>query len=387
MKGFGTRAVHGKGEKRKSINIPVYLSSTYALTDEDYEKILEGKTREVLVYSRHSNPTRRELEEKLAMLEGAEDAVAFSSGLSAIFCTILAFVKKGEHIITTHDLYGGTLSLFKNIVSEIGIEISFVDMRDPDEVKKEIRENTKLFFFETLSNPMLKLLPLEEISEIAKEHGIKLVVDNTFLTPYNLNPLSHGADVVVHSASKYLNGHSDVIAGFSAGKKEDMELVWEKMVRTGAQLDPFSSYLVERGMRTLEIRMERHNENAMRIARMLEAHPKIRRVIYPGLESYEQFDLATRMLTRGFGGMVSFEIRGDDEDGLRFMRNLKIIKEATSLGGVESLISMPFNTSHASLTPEEREKMGMGPGFLRLSCGIENVEDLIEDLEQALSSL
>ncbi len=384
MKGFSSLAIHGTTHHQKSVNPPIYLSSTFLLNDDDYKAISEGRAREILVYSRYSNPTRRAVETKMAVLEGGEDCVGFASGLSAILATILAFVSASDHIITTLDLYGGTTSLFKNVLAKMGIEFSFVDPKDIDVISKAIKPNTKVLFFETLSNPLLKLLDVPSVSKIAKDHNIKLIVDNTFLTPYNLKPLSLGADIVVHSASKYINGHSDVIAGFSIGKKEDIDKIWEMMVLTGGQLDPLSSYLIERGIRTLGVRIERHNENALAVAQFLQEHPKVRKVIYPGLDSYDQHPLAKDLLTNGYGGMVSFEINGDNELGLRFMRNLKMIKEATSLGGVESLVSMPFNTSHAGLSEEERAQMGIGPGFIRLSCGIEDVKDIIEDLDQAL---
>ena len=384
MKGFSSLAIHGTTHHQKPVNPPIYLSSTFLLNDDDYKAISEGRAREILVYSRYSNPTRRAVERKMAVLEGGEDCVGFASGLSAILTTILAFVSASDHIITTLDLYGGTTSLFKNVLAKMGIEFSFVDPKDIDVISKAIKPNTKVLFFETLSNPLLKLLDIPSVSKIAKDHNIKLIVDNTFLTPYNLKPLPLGADIVVHSASKYINGHSDVIAGFSIGKKEDIDKIWEMMVLTGGQLDPLSSYLIERGIRTLGVRIERHNENALAVAQFLQEHPKVRKVIYPGLDSYDQHPLAKDLLTNGYGGMVSFEINGDNELGLRFMRNLKMIKEATSLGGVESLVSMPFNTSHAGLSEEERAQMGIGPGFIRLSCGIEDVKDIIEDLEQAL---
>jgi len=212
-------------------------------------------------------------------------------------------------------------------------------------------------------------------------------VDNTFLTPYNLTPLDRGVDIEIHSVTKYLNGHSDVVGGVVVGSKNYMDMIWERMIRYGGSMDPASSFLLERGLKTLSLRMERHNVNALRIATFLSTHEKVRNVIYPTLDNYPQVLSSIKYLTKGAGGMVSFEVKGNDEDGLKFMRNLKIIKEATSLGGVESLVSMPFNTSHASLTKEEREKIGIKPGFIRLSVGIEDVDDLIWDLDQALKNI
>ena len=388
--GISTLAVHAgtyQDSETGAVNTPVFLSTTFRLTDSDYEKILSGKAREAWLYTRYGNPTRRAVELKVAALEGAEDGVGFASGMAAIATTLLTFLKQGDHMLTTLDLYGGTSYLIHKEFPKFGIELSFVEPRDVEAIEKAIKPNTKVLYFETISNPLLKLLDVEAVARIAHEHGAMLIVDNTFLTPFNLRPLELGADIVVHSASKYINGHSDVIAGFAVGPKELIEQVWETMLHFGGSMEPLPAYLVERGLKTFALRMARHNENGLKVAEFLENHPKVRKVIYPGLESYEQRELADKLLKNGYGGMVSFEIDGTDEDGVRFMHNLKLWAEATSLGGVESLVSMPYNTSHAGLTPEQRAEMGIGPGFVRLSCGIEDADDLIEDLAQAFEKI
>ena len=387
---FSTKCIHS-GEyidkETGAVNTPIFQSSTFVLSDEDYKKILDGKAREAWIYSRYGNPTRRAVEEKIRELCNGEDAILFSSGMAAISTTLLTFLKEGDEIITTLDLYGGTQSFIKNELPKFGIVVKYVDQTKPEEIKKVATDKTKLLYFETLSNPLLKILDVDEVVKIAKDIGVPVVVDNTFLTPYNLTPLDRGVDIEIHSVTKYLNGHSDVVGGVVVGSKNYMDMIWERMIRYGGSMDPASSFLLERGLKTLSLRMERHNVNALRIATFLSTHEKVRNVIYPTLDNYPQVLSSIKYLTKGAGGMVSFEVKGNDEDGLKFMRNLKIIKEATSLGGVESLVSMPFNTSHASLTEEEREKIGIGPGFIRLSVGIEDVDDLMWDIDQALKNI
>jgi len=378
-KGISTISVHSgeyTDEVVKAVVTPIFQSSTFLLSDKEYEKILEGKERGVNIYTREGNPTRRAVEEKIMALEKAEDALTFSSGMAAVAASLLSVLKKGDHLISTFDLYGGSSLFLKRDLPHLGIESTLVDSDNPKKIEAFIKPNTKLLFFESLSNPLLKILDLPNVVKIAKRHNLITVIDNTFLTPYNLRPLDYGVDLVVHSATKYLNGHSDIIAGVAAGKKDLIDRVWEKMARLGGSMDPHQAFLLERGLKTFSLRMQRHNENGQRIAEYLETHPKINKVIYPGLNSYPQKELATSLLRRGCSGMVSFEI------GLEFMRNLKIIREATSLGGVESLVSMPFNTSHAGLSKEKRNRMGISEGLVRLSCGIEDAEDLIEDIER-----
>ena len=390
FKGISTVSVHAGeyiDEVTKAVVTPIFQSSTFLLSDTDYQKILQGREREINIYTREGNPNRRAVEEKMMVLEGGEDALTFSSGMAAISASLLALLERGDHLVSTLDLYGGSNNLLRHDFPSLGIETTFVDSTNLEKIEASIKANTRALFFESLSNPLLKILNLPKIIKIAQKHQLTTVVDNTFLTPYNLRPLDWGIDLVVHSASKYLNGHSDIIAGVSVAKKSLIDKIWKKMVRFGGSMDPHQAFLLERGLKTFALRMKHHNENGEKLARYLEGHTMIKRVIYPGLESYSQKELAKGLLKRGSGGMVSFEVKGGNEVALEFMKKLRIIREATSLGGVESLVSMPFNTSHAGLTKKEKESMGIQPGLVRLSCGIEDPEDLIEDVDQALSRI
>ncbi len=387
MKGFSTKCVH-KGTLHteiRAVNTPIFQTSNFLLKDEDYEKIIKGKAIEINLYTRYSNPTRSSVEEKIKSLECAESAITFSSGMAAISTTLFTLLKPEGRLLTTFDIYGGTTYFLNKVLKNYNVHILYKDPFDTDGIVESMKD-ADVILFESLSNPLLKLLDIERIANKKKENQI-LIIDNTFLTPYNLNPLKLGADIVIHSASKYLNGHSDLIAGIVCGKKEIVEKIRENMILIGGSMDPIAAFLLERGLKTLGIRMERHNKNAYEIARFLEGKRKIKKVIYPGIESYPKFELAKKILKNGSGGMITFVIDGGNENGVKFMHNLKIIKEATSLGGVESLVSMPFNTSHAGLSDEERMKMGIEPGTIRLSVGIEDVEDLKEDIDIALNNL
>lgn len=384
MERFLTKCVHSGTlrSEMKTINTPIYQSSTFILTSEDYEKISEGRVRDINIYSRYGNPSRRSIEEKIAALTGAEDAISFSSGMGAISTTLLSFLKPKDKILTTIDLYGGTYSFIKNLLSKFNIEFVLVNPENTDEIIKNM-EGVNVILFESLSNPILKMVDIEEIAKNKRE-GQLLIIDNTFLTPYNFNPLNYGVDIEIHSASKYLNGHSDLIGGFISGSEELMEKIWPNMLILGTSMEPITAFLLERGMKTLGIRMEKHNKNAEKIAKLLQNHEEIETVFYPALSNYSQKELRNKYLKVGTGGVVTFMVKGGDKRGVDFMHSLKIIKEAASLGGVESLISMPFNTSQRSLTEEERTKIGILPGTVRLSCGIEDEADLIEDINQAL---
>ena len=388
MRGLSTISVHG-GEfvdpNTGAVISPIYQTTVFTLDDEKYQAIEKGRARDILIYTRYDNPTIRAVEKKICLLEGGEDALLFSSGMAAISATIFALLEKGNHIISTLDLYGGTVSLLKEL-SRLGIDLSLVDPTNINEIEKKINPRTKLLLFETLSNPLLKFLDIEKVIAIAKKHQIHVVLDNTFLTYILIRPLSYSADLVIHSASKYLNGHSDIMAGIVVGKRELIEKIWNKRLQLGGSPDPHQSFLLLRGLKTLELRMLRHSENALAVAKFLENHPRVKKVIYPGLTSHPQHELARKYL-KAFGGMLSFVIEGGNRVGVQFMHRLKMIKEAATLGGVESLVMMPFNTSHACLSTEEREKMGIVDGLVRLSCGIENVDDIISDLDQSLQSL
>ncbi|MEO0140523.1 MAG: PLP-dependent aspartate aminotransferase family protein [candidate division WOR-3 bacterium] len=387
-KGLSSKAVHSGTGPRDAhpVTTPIFQSSTFYANPEVYSLIQSGKARETTFYTRYGNPTRRAVEEKIAALEGAEDAIAFSSGLAAATSVIMGHLKPGDSMITTLDIYGGTAGLFRNRVERMGIEVIYADMTRPDLVEKAIKPSTKLMFFESISNPLLKILDIPTFADIARRHNMLLVVDNTFATPINQRPLELGASISLASASKYLNGHSDLIAGVAAGPKSLLDPVWAAMRDLGGSMEAFSAFLLERGLKTLAVRVKAHNENALAVARFLEDHPRVKRVFYPGLPSHPQHELAKRMLS-GFGGMLSFVVEGGDEAALKLMSSFRLIAEATSLGGVESLVSTPATTTHAGYTPEERLSMGIEPGFLRLSVGIEDPEDIIEDLDQALAKL
>ncbi len=387
QKGKSTRSVHDGDRSLRyegAINTPIFQSSTFAFPTED-PRTWSGEVPDgTYIYSRYSNPTVRAVEDKLASLEGAESALAFSSGMAAITTALLAFLQKGDRMVAMQDLYGGTYGFLKNEMPRIGVDVEFVGTTDPAELCSAIDARTKVLYLESPTNPLLKLIDIREACRLAHEKGCMVMIDNTFASPILQRPLELGVDVVLHSATKYLNGHSDVIAGFVAGSKADMGPVHLKRKLYGGVLDPLPAYLLGRGMRTLDLRVRKHDSNAMAVAKFLESHPSVSKCIYPGLPSHADHDLAKRQMD-GFGGMVTFEVKGGRQAAERALKRFEIIARAASLGGVESLASMPVNTSHTSYSFEERQKLGIGEGMIRLSVGIEDPEDLCQDLDQALS--
>jgi cystathionine beta-lyase/cystathionine gamma-synthase len=378
---FNTKVIHG-GQHHDAttgaVMPPVYQTSTYIQTSPgqplgDYE------------YSRASNPTRTALENALASIENGTRGLAFSSGLAATDCILRAF-KAGDEVIAMDDLYGGTYRMFTRIYKDSGIKFHFVDMTDIAKLKSLINENTKLVWVETPTNPLMKLADIEEVAKITKEHKIWLAVDNTFATPYLQKPLDLGADIVMHSATKYLGGHSDVIAGALIVKDEALgEQLHFQQFATGATLGPMDSFLVLRGIKTLSLRVQRHCENGEKIVEFLSNHPKIKTVYYPGLKSHPFHDIAKKQM-KAFGGMVSFTFAsGKKEDSIAFLEKLKVFTLAESLGGVESLANHPALMTHASIPADKRAEVGITDDLVRLSVGIEDAEDLIADLEQALA--
>ncbi len=382
--GFSTKAVHA-GEQPDfreggtgDVVTPIHLSTTFAR-----KKIneLPGGYE----YTRLSNPTRKALETKLAALENAQYGLAFSSGLAAETTVLISLLKPGDHIIAFDDLYGGTKRLFNDVFAKYNLSIAYVDATDPREVEKAITPSSRLIWLETPSNPLLKVTDIRAIAEIAHQHGLILVVDNTFLSPYFQKPLDLGADVVVHSCTKYIGGHSDVLGGAVLVNDPDhYERLSFHQNSVGAVLPPFDSYLTLRGIKTLALRLEKHQKNALEIAHYLEKHPRIKRVIYPGLPSHPQYTLA-RSQTTGFGGVLSFELEGSVKEAEEFLEKLRLFALAESLGGVESLIELPAVMTHASVPKEVREEVGITDTLIRVSVGIEDSQDLIRDLEQALS--
>lgn len=386
-KGMSTAAVHSgetKDEQFGSVNVPIFQTSTFYFPTED-PRTWEGQVPDgSYIYTRYGNPTIRAAEDKIAYLEGADKGLIFSSGMAAISATLMTLLGDRDQLVSVEDVYGGTFNLMKNEFSRLGVQIRFVDSTKTSEIIAAITDKTKVVYLESPTNPMLKLVDIPVVAKAAHDKGATVVIDNTFATPVNQNPISMGVDVVIHSCTKYLNGHSDLIAGAVVGKSAMIDSIWKKRVVFGGSLDPIGAYLLIRGMKTLVIRMARHNENGKAIAEYLEDHRKVERVYYPGLASHPQHELASRLL-RGFGGMVSFEVAGGRDAAENVLRSLSLIKKATSLGGVDSLASMPLNSSHAALSPSDRTRLGIKDSLIRLSIGIEDVEDLKEDIDQALS--
>lgn len=379
--GFSTRAIHA-GQRPDpttgAVMTPIYATSTYVQESPGVHKGFE--------YSRSQNPTRMALEACVADLESGAHGLAFASGMAAMG-TILELLSTGDHVVAMDDLYGGSYRLFENVRKRsAGLEFSFADLSDPAAFEAAIRPNTKMVWVESPTNPLLKLVDLQAVSAIARKHGILMVCDNTFATPHCQRPLEHGADIVVHSITKYINGHSDVVGGIVViGENDDLkERLYYLQNAVGGILGPFDSFMALRGVKTLALRMRQHCQAAQQIAAHLEAHPRIERVIYPGLESHPQHELAKRQMD-GFGGMVTAFIKGDIDDARRFLERCEIFALAESLGGVESLIEHPAIMTHASVPPEIRAELGISDTLIRLSVGVEDVEDLIDELDRALA--
>ena len=382
-KRFATRSVHsGTKQIEGAVNTPIFQSSTYYLTDERYAGWANG-AQHTLIYSRLSSVNSEACVEKICAMEGAEDGELFASGMAAISTVMMGLLSNGDHVVASADVYGGTYGLMTEELPRFGIEVSMADMQDPDSYEAAIQENTKMLYIESLSNPVLKVCDIEAMAAIAKAHNLLLVIDNTFTTPWGCQPIEMGCDLVIHSTTKYLGGHSDIVGGAVVGRKDLIATLFPKKVHFGGAPDPHACYLLERGMRTLSARMPIHCANAAEIASRLESHPKISTVIHPSLPTHPDYETAQRTMPKGTG-MLAFVVNGGDEAALKFMRGLKIIFEATSLGGVESLIECPFNSSHMFIPENVRHAAGVVPGFVRVSIGIEDVEDIWEDIEQAL---
>ncbi len=379
--GPSTLAIHGDVHARTAnepVAPPIFQSSTFVR-----EVGSQGET----LYTRYgNNPNQLRLAERLARLEGAEAAIFVASGMGATALAHLAVLNPGDHLLSSDWIYGGTRQLFTEEFTRFGIEVSFVNPDKRREWRSKLRKNTRGIFIESPTNPLMRVLDVQWLAVLAEAEGIALLVDSTFASPINYRPLEHGADVVIHSVTKYLNGHSDIVAGAVAGAETVVEEVRSRMKVWGQALDPHAAWLIERGMKTLAVRVQRHNQTGMEVATWLEQQPKVRRVHYPGLASHPDHALAARTLD-GFGGMVGVELSGGPRAAERCLRALRLITHAPSLGGVESLVSEPRFTSHAALTPDERAAAGIPDGFLRLSLGLEDVADLIEDLTRGLAAV
>jgi len=346
--------------------------------------VQDSGTSEGLLYTRYGNtPNAERVQKRLALLEGAEAALVLSSGMGATACAMLALLRPGDHLISSSWIYGGTRKLFTEDLIGMGIEVSFVNPLEPRAWRKGLKKNTRVIFLESPVNPTCRVLELSSLQSLAHAQGIALVVDSTFASPVNFRPIEHGVDVVIHSATKYLNGHHDILAGVVCGNEPLIDEVRRKMMVWGQAPDPFACWLLERGLKTLDVRVKRQNENAMRVAEWCSTRPEIAKVHYPGLPSHPDHEIAKSILD-GFGGMMAMELRGGGPAALKFVRRLQLFSYAASLGGVDSLVIEPRYSSHEHLTPEERQKIGIPDGFLRVSIGIENAEDLIADIEQAL---
>ena len=390
----GTQSVHAGEDKRKpygSLTMPIVQTSTYCF--EDTAALVEHMRRkeQSLVplrgeYGRYGNPTQKVVERKLASLDGGERALVFASGMAAITCTLLTFLSAGDHFVMTDDCYRKTRQFALEFLAKMDIECTLVPMGDLDALIAEIRPNTRLVMTETPTNPYLRVLDLPRLAEVAHQRGLLTVIDATFGTPCNIRPLEHGMDLVIHSATKYLGGHNDLLAGVVTGAADRVQSIKDTEDMIGAVPDPQTMYLLLRGLKTLSLRVARHNENGRRVAEFLEGQPKVREVWYPGLESHPDHAIATRLMT-GFGGVISFELKANEEGTARFIDALQIPYIGPSLGGVESIVEQPALMSHFTLDEEERAAIGISGELVRYALGIEDAEDLIADLEQALAEV
>ncbi len=377
---FDTKAIHAGQEPDPStgaVTVPIYQTSTYVQDALGQHKGYE--------YARTKNPTRSALESCIAALEGGTHGVCFASGMAAI-TTLAMLLTAGDHTIVSDNTYGGTFRVFDKVMSNLGLEFSYVDTSDPELVRAAMRPSTKMIFIETPTNPVMRLTDIAAMAEIAREQGVIVVVDNTFMSPYFQRPIEHGADVVVHSTTKYLNGHSDGVGGAVVVKDADLaDRLYFLQNAAGAILSPMDSFLVLRGIKTLGVRMRQHDANGRRIASFLSEHPRVLSVLYPGLASHPQHDLALRQMS-GFGGMIAFET-GSLENARAVLESVRLCSLAESLGGVETLICHPASMTHASVPVADRERLGISDGLVRISVGIEDVDDLVDDIDQALSAI
>ncbi|SEW43116.1 aminotransferase class V-fold PLP-dependent enzyme [[Clostridium] fimetarium] len=387
---FATKEIHAGNKKNSegSATTPIYQTSTFIFDSAQEGGEVFSGNKPGYKYSRFGNPTNTVLEDKMSLLEGAEDCISTSSGIGAISAALWAALKSGDHVMACGTIYGDTAALLNYGYKKFGVEVDFVDMSDPENVRKAIKKNTRVVYIETPANPTLKISDIRAISDIAHEKKDCLVmVDNTFATPYIQKPLLLGADVVLYSGTKFINGHGDVIAGFVLGSKQFIkEVKFSVQKMTGAILSPFDSYLVIRGLKTLSLRMERHCSNAIKIANFLEQHVEIEKVYYPGLKSFNQYELANKQMSLP-GAIIAFEMKKGYESGIVLMNSLKICRLAVSLGEAETLIQHPASMSHVIFSKEERLSAGISDGLVRLAVGLEDPEDIIQDLKQALGQI
>jgi cystathionine beta-lyase/cystathionine gamma-synthase len=381
-----TKAVHGAADLEKKngpLSTPIYQTSTFQVTDNDEQVRIRDTDHH---YTRYGNPTNTVAETTIAVLEGMDAALTFASGMGAVTTTIMALLKSGDHVVAQRDIYGGVNKFLSQWLPKMGIETTFVDTNEYEQHARAIRPNTKLLYLESPTNPTLRVVDFKKVVAVAKQHKLLSMMDATFGTPINQHPVEYGIDLVMHSGTKYLAGHSDLICGVVAGRRELIQRIWETRTTLGNCMDPHASWILLRGLKTLAVRVARHNENALRVAEFLADHAKVRSVHYPFLKSHPQYAVARQQMSGG-GGVVSFEVEGTGKDARRVSEAMRLFTLATSLGGVESLVSIPVLSSHAMIPAEARAKMGVTEQMIRLSVGIENADDLIADLEQALQAV
>ena len=386
---FDTKLVHAgmTADPTGSVTVPIYQTSTFAFRSAEHGADLFAGREEGFIYTRIANPTIRALERQVAELESGFDGIATSSGMGAVSTIYMAFLGQGAHVVSTDSVYGPSRGILENHFTRFGVESTFVDTSRPENIRKAMRPETRMVYVETPSNPAMLVTDLAAAAQIAHEHGAVLVVDNTFASPYLQRPLELGADVVFHSVTKFINGHADVVGGIIvAGNEAVYKKLRPMMVNLGCNMDPHQAFLVIRGLKTLSLRMERAQANAMAIAQWLEAHPKVAEIRYIGLPSHPQHELAKRQM-RGPGAMISFELKGGLEAGRRLMDNVRVSTLAVSLGGVETLIQHPASMTHAGVPRDQRLAAGITDGLVRYSIGIEDVEDLLSDLSQAMDKV
>jgi len=381
-----TKAVRGEANLEKKngpLATPIYQTSTFEVTDNEEQLRTTGSDS---YYTRYGNPTNTVAEKTVAALEGVDAALTFASGMGAITTTIMALLKEGDHVVAQRDIYGGVTKFLSQWLPKMGIETTFVDTTDYEQHARAIRPNTKLLYLESPTNPLLRVVDFKKVAGLAKQHKLISMIDATFGTPVNQRPAEYGIDLVMHSGTKYLGGHTDLICGVVAGRSELIEKIHETRTTLGNCMDPHAAWMLVRGLKTLSVRVARQNENAQRVAEFLLEHAKVRSVHYPFLKSHPQYALAREQMSGG-GGMVSFEVEGKGEDARRATEAMRLFTLAPSLGGVESLVSIAVLTSHLTVAPEERRKTGITEQLIRLSVGIENADDLIADLEHALEAV
>jgi len=381
-----TEAVRGGTDLNKKngpLATPIYQTSTFEVTDNDQQV---RATDTDMFYTRYGNPTHTVVEAAIAKLEGADAALLFASGMGAITTSILALLKSGDHVVAQRDIYGGASKFFTQWLPKLGIETTLVDTTEYEQHEHAIRPNTKILYLESPTNPTLRVVDLHKSAALAKKHGLISMIDSTFATPINQRPTEFGIDLIMHSGTKYFGGHSDLISGIVAGRKDLIDRIHQTRTTLGGVMDPHAAWLLLRGIKTLAVRVQRQNESALRIAEFLAQHAKVRRVHYPFLEDHPQRAIAMEQMSGG-GGMVSFEVEGSGEDAKRMTEALRLFTLAPSLGGVDSLVSIPVLTSHAMISPDQRQKMGVTEQLIRLSVGIENADDLIADLQNTFAAV